>query len=170
MYTKKDKQLAENLCSVWSEISMPSIPPNMQQYKGAMIGAGVGALGTAGMWAMKRMQLNKKLRDCNGEPNCVQRVQNEIRDLRNRSLMTGAAAMAGGAAIGHGIQKYQQNQAPTTRAQTPDQLAQTDKVIGNPEMSPEQRAARKQELQQQIAALQQQQQQARNSWLPWRRV
>ena len=72
----------------------------MDELTGASIGAGVGALGTGGVWAAKRLQLWRKMKSCNGEPTCVQYVQNEIANLRNSALKGGIAATAGGAAVG----------------------------------------------------------------------
>ena len=67
---------------------------------GAGVGAGVGALGSGGVWAVKRLQLRKKRMACQGDPNCEAQVDAEIKALRNKALVGGAAATLGGAAIG----------------------------------------------------------------------
>ena len=67
---------------------------------GMVMGAGIGALGSTGIWAMKRLQLRKKMQLCNGNPSCIAQVQQEIKSLRNKSIVRGAVFTGGGAIAG----------------------------------------------------------------------
>ena len=67
---------------------------------GAGVGAGIGALGTAGIWAVQRLKLSKQMQLCQGDPACIARIKERIKSLRNKSLVGGALATAGGAAAG----------------------------------------------------------------------
>lgn len=71
----------------------------------SLVGAGVGATGSLGMWAVKRIGLSKKLKRCSTLPpdevaKCRFAVKEEIRKLRERALAAGTLATAGGAALG----------------------------------------------------------------------
>lgn len=83
-------------------------PKQLQEIEtayGAAGGATAGALGSAGIWAYKRLKLRKQMQQCPDEA-CKEQVQKKIVDLRNKALKMGAAATAGGAALGFGGSAY----------------------------------------------------------------
>jgi hypothetical protein len=74
---------------------------------GAAIGGGVGAVGSAAVWAKKRLALRGKMKQCDSLPpeqaqECKAKVQQEISELGRKALKYGAAATAAGAGIGAG--------------------------------------------------------------------
>lgn len=75
---------------------------------GAAVGAGIGALGSLGVWGVKRLKLRKKWKECENLPHgqisaCKEVVEQEIRNLRKKALAYGAAATAAGAGVGTGV-------------------------------------------------------------------
>ena len=66
---------------------------------GGAIGAGVGAAGSAVVWAKKRIALKKKLAECKDDE-CRTRIKLNIKNLRNRALKYGTAATVAGAGVG----------------------------------------------------------------------
>ena len=87
---------------------------------GTAIGAGAGALGATGMWAIGRLALKKKLNKCNGDPNCVQQVQQEIKEYRNKMLISGSLLALSAGTVGSvndSINKSNANFNPDAAAQ-----------------------------------------------------
>ena len=77
-----------------------------ESYIGAAVGAGVGAAGGATVWASKRLKLKKLRKECGEHKDkskrdaCRKQIDLKISRLAKRALVYGAAATAGGAAVG----------------------------------------------------------------------
>lgn len=97
---KSKKKLSEYI-----DYSDPDAPLTRARLPLSLVGAGVGATGSLGMWAVKRIGLSRKLKRCSTLPpdevaKCRFAVKEEIRKLRERALAAGVLTTAGGAALG----------------------------------------------------------------------
>jgi hypothetical protein len=105
------KESRDIVISNLSEASISDIIKNRISYKtkgtalGTVAGGGLGALGTTGIWAAKRLALKRKEKQCNdlegdAKVKCKENVEKQIKKLAQRSLAAGAVATAIGAGAG----------------------------------------------------------------------
>ena len=78
---------------------------------GGLLGTQAGAVAGGGVWAVKRLQLMKKKKSCQGDPDCEAIVDAEIKSLRDRALLAVPTAMLAGGAAGAAIGRGYQGQA-----------------------------------------------------------
>jgi len=110
--SKSDRNILINNMSAagLSELLM-EISGTPEEYKksgatsGALIGAGIGAAGATGIWAAKRLALQRRLKTCDelsGDEKikCRNAIEDQIEELSAKAMAGGVAATAAGAGLG----------------------------------------------------------------------